>query len=429
MCFGARVRWEDERGRAGRGEDGGGGGSGRRASVLARRRTRGSARCSSRPTALRSRARPNRPAAAHAEIVAIDAAGGRGRHRAAPPCTRPSSRAPTAGAPGRAPTRSSRRASPEWSIGIEDPDRTRGRPRASPGCGRRASRSTSASAPSAVRGQLAPVHQAPHDRPPVGRAEARRLARRPHRRARRHQPVDHGAGGARRRPPAASRERRRHRRRRHRAGRRSRPHRARRRRATIRLRVVLGTAPADAKVHPCVELDGPLEDVLDELGAPRRRPSDGRGRRDRRRRVPPRAVSSIATCSTSRLRCSAATTRVPCSPERARRPSTTSGADASRPSIAWATTSESSWSHVHRHSRRARQRRAHGTARTLRINASLVLDDVQLGASIAVNGCCLTVVDWGSDDGDMACDKPTWWAADVVDESYRAHRPRRAARR
>jgi riboflavin synthase len=54
----------------------------------------------------------------------------------------------------------------------------------------------------------------------------------------------------------------------------------------------------------------------------------------------------------------------------------------------------------------------------MRINASLVLDDVQLGASIAVNGCCLTVVDWGSDDGDIACEKPTWWAADVVDESY-----------
>jgi len=32
------------------------------------------------------------------------------------------------------------------------------------------------------------------------------------------------------------------------------------------LRVVLGTAPPGAKVHPCVELDGPLEDVLDELG-------------------------------------------------------------------------------------------------------------------------------------------------------------------
>jgi len=54
----------------------------------------------------------------------------------------------------------------------------------------------------------------------------------------------------------------------------------------------------------------------------------------------------------------------------------------------------------------------------LRINASLILEDVQLGASISVNGCCLTVVDWGSEDGDMACDKPTWWAADVVDESY-----------
>lgn len=54
----------------------------------------------------------------------------------------------------------------------------------------------------------------------------------------------------------------------------------------------------------------------------------------------------------------------------------------------------------------------------LRINASLVLDDVQLGASIAVNGCCLTVVDWGCDDHDIACDKPTWWTADVTDETY-----------
>ncbi|HEV3227782.1 MAG TPA: riboflavin synthase [Acidimicrobiales bacterium] len=52
----------------------------------------------------------------------------------------------------------------------------------------------------------------------------------------------------------------------------------------------------------------------------------------------------------------------------------------------------------------------------LRINASLVLDDVQLGASIAVNGCCLTVVDWGG-DGDGACDKPSWWEADVSDET------------
>lgn len=52
----------------------------------------------------------------------------------------------------------------------------------------------------------------------------------------------------------------------------------------------------------------------------------------------------------------------------------------------------------------------------LRLRASLVLDDVQLGASLAVNGCCLTVVDWGG-DGEAACDKPTWWEADVSDES------------
>jgi len=44
----------------------------------------------------------------------------------------------------------------------------------------------------------------------------------------------------------------------------------------------------------------------------------------------------------------------------------------------------------------------------LRIGASTVLDDVVMGASIAVNGCCLTVVAWG--DG--------WWEADVTDESY-----------
>lgn len=39
-----------------------------------------------------------------------------------------------------------------------------------------------------------------------------------------------------------------------------------------------------------------------------------------------------------------------------------------------------------------------------------VLDDVELGASIAVNGCCLTVVDWSAEDG--------WFAADVTAESY-----------
>lgn len=44
----------------------------------------------------------------------------------------------------------------------------------------------------------------------------------------------------------------------------------------------------------------------------------------------------------------------------------------------------------------------------LRLGATIVLSDIELGASIAVNGACLTVVDWGDD----------WWEADVVDESY-----------
>lgn len=44
----------------------------------------------------------------------------------------------------------------------------------------------------------------------------------------------------------------------------------------------------------------------------------------------------------------------------------------------------------------------------LRIGASLVLEDVEMGASIAVNGTCLTVVGWGAD----------FWDADVVDETY-----------
>ena len=43
----------------------------------------------------------------------------------------------------------------------------------------------------------------------------------------------------------------------------------------------------------------------------------------------------------------------------------------------------------------------------LEITASTVLDDAALGASIAVNGCCLTVVELH--DG--------WWAADAVTET------------
>ena len=44
----------------------------------------------------------------------------------------------------------------------------------------------------------------------------------------------------------------------------------------------------------------------------------------------------------------------------------------------------------------------------LRLAAARVLADVRMGASIAVNGCCLTVVGWGED----------WWEADVSDETF-----------
>jgi riboflavin synthase len=48
----------------------------------------------------------------------------------------------------------------------------------------------------------------------------------------------------------------------------------------------------------------------------------------------------------------------------------------------------------------------------LRLNASTVLDDVVMGASIAVNGCCLTAVAWeNGPDG-------SWWEADVSDETF-----------
>ena len=45
----------------------------------------------------------------------------------------------------------------------------------------------------------------------------------------------------------------------------------------------------------------------------------------------------------------------------------------------------------------------------IEIGARAVLDDAVLGASIAVNGCCLTVVAFDRDEG--------WWAADAVVET------------
>ena len=49
----------------------------------------------------------------------------------------------------------------------------------------------------------------------------------------------------------------------------------------------------------------------------------------------------------------------------------------------------------------------------LRIQASTVLDGSGLGASIAVNGCCLTLVDRGTENGHE------WWDTDVSDETLK----------
>jgi riboflavin synthase len=48
----------------------------------------------------------------------------------------------------------------------------------------------------------------------------------------------------------------------------------------------------------------------------------------------------------------------------------------------------------------------------LQIAATTVLEGSEIGASIAVNGCCLTVIATGTDRG------VTWWEADVSDETY-----------
>jgi riboflavin synthase len=52
---------------------------------------------------------------------------------------------------------------------------------------------------------------------------------------------------------------------------------------------------------------------------------------------------------------------------------------------------------------------ANATGARLEIQATTVLGDAELGASIAVNGCCLTAVELA--DG--------WWAADAVEETLR----------
>ena len=50
------------------------------------------------------------------------------------------------------------------------------------------------------------------------------------------------------------------------------------------------------------------------------------------------------------------------------------------------------------------------TGSRLRIHATEVVSDASMGDSIAVNGCCLTVVAFDAAEG--------WWEADVTDETF-----------
>jgi len=54
-----------------------------------------------------------------------------------------------------------------------------------------------------------------------------------------------------------------------------------------------------------------------------------------------------------------------------------------------------------------------GPGQRLRIGASLVLQGSGLGASIAVNGCCLTLVSQGQDE----MTQQSWWETDVSQET------------
>lgn len=107
------------------------------------------------------------------------------------------------------------------------------------------------------------------------------------------------------------------------------------------LRVVLGDAPADARVHPCWQRRGPLGPVLDELARP------GSSSCSSREGPPWQGRStapgwSIATCCTWLRRCWAATTASRSCRARARPPWPTPGAVGSSRWRPWVTMCASS---------------------------------------------------------------------------------------
>ena len=371
-----------------------------------------------RPTARRSRAPPSRPAARTPRRRPSAAAGRHdlpGRHRRASP----SSRARTTAAPPPCADALIAAGVARVVVGHRGPRPAGGRARASPGCGRPASRSSV--------GVLADE---------VGRAARALPAPPPHRPAlRRAQAGGHASTAAPPRPtaPASGSP----------APRPGPTPTACGPRATPSL-VGAGTVRADDPASPSATPTGrdPLRVVLGDAPAGRQGPPVPRARRRPRRacstssaagaccrswsragrRSPTTSTapaSSTATCSTSRPPSSAATTpaalfagagradhrRRLARPHRRGRPR-------------WATTSASTSTRgdrlmftgiVEELGTVASPRRAAAAHRRRRPCSTTSSS----GDSIAVNGCCLTVVDLG--DG--------WWEADVGRRDARAARP------
>ena len=182
-------------------------------------------------------------------------AAARGRHR----CTPPSSRARTTAARRRAPTRSSTPASRRVVVGLERSRPEGGRPGHRRGCATAGIEVDVGVGADEVAEPARALPHAPPHRPALRGAEAGGHARRPHRGARRHQPVDH-----RRRGPADAHRLRADSDASSSAPAPSAPTTRRspsacppaRPTASSPLRVVLGHGARRRQVQPCLELDG-----------------------------------------------------------------------------------------------------------------------------------------------------------------------------
>ncbi len=180
------------------------------------------------------------------------------------------------------------------------------------------------------------------------------------------------------------------------------------------LRVVLGQAPPGARVHPCVEMDGDLGDVLDDLGA-----------RDVLQVLVEGGAGVAGAFHRAGLVDHYVVYLAPVLFGGDDAPGLFSGAGAATMSDVWRGRISPRDTPGRRHPRRPE---ATGSevgmftgiveelgaidaidAGRVRVAATTVLDGARQGDSIAVDGCCLTLVAQGAG----------WWEADVSDETLK----------